>query len=67
MTLLAAKPTEISEALKIETVSLGERLCMANPIYFHPLWLECTLHVMGHEGRIRRILPGAEDLLPEHV
>lgn len=54
--VLAAKKTEISEALsQIETVSFGERLRTAKPIQFHPLWLECALHTMGHEGRIRRI------------
>lgn len=54
--ILAAKNTEISEALaKIEAVSFGERVRMAKPIQFHPLWLECTLQAMGGEGRIRRI------------
>jgi hypothetical protein len=54
--VLAADNTEISEALaKIETVSFGERVRMAKPIQFHPLWLECVLQAMGREGRIRRI------------
>jgi len=54
--VLAAKNTEISEALaKIEIVSFGERLRMAKPIQFHPLWLECTLQAMGEEGRIRHL------------
>lgn len=54
--ILAAKNTEISEALSgIETVSFGERVRMAKPIQFHPLWLECTLQAMGGEARIRWI------------
>jgi hypothetical protein len=28
---------------------------MASPMQFHPLWLECTVHAMGKEGRIRYI------------
>lgn len=38
---------------ELEKVSFGERLETSRPFQFHPLWLECTRHSMGPEGRIR--------------
>jgi len=38
---------------ELETVSLGERLAITKPMAFHPLWLECTRHAMGPDGRVR--------------
>lgn len=38
---------------ELEKVSFGERLNASKPFQFHPLWLECTRHYMGPEGRIR--------------
>jgi hypothetical protein len=58
--ILEAKSTDISEAFaEFETVSFGERVRMTKPMQFHPLWLECTLHAMGVEGRkqhLRQVL-----------
>ena len=77
--ILVAQNTEISEALaEFETVSFGERVRMVKPMQFHPLWLECTLHAMGVEGRIRHIrqvlmichlsvLDSPEDALPFYL
>ncbi|OBT73983.1 hypothetical protein VF21_05998 [Pseudogymnoascus sp. 05NY08] len=38
---------------QIESVSFGERIHFSKPLMFHPLWLECTRHMMGPEGRLR--------------
>jgi hypothetical protein len=55
-----AKSIKISEAFaEFEAVSFGERVRMSKPIQFHPLWLECTLHEMGVNGRkdhLRKVL-----------
>jgi hypothetical protein len=37
----------------LEAVSLGERLAIAKPMAFHPLWLECTRHAMGPDRRVQ--------------
>lgn len=38
---------------EIESVSFGERINISEPLLFHPLWLECTRHMMGPAGRLR--------------
>lgn len=38
---------------ELEAVSFGERLAISKPMVFHPLWLECTRHAMGPNGRLR--------------
>ena len=38
---------------EIESVSFGERINFSEPLMFHPLWLECTRHMMGPAGRLR--------------
>lgn len=38
----------------IESVSFGERIDFSEPLLmFHPLWLECTRHMMGPASRLR--------------
>jgi hypothetical protein len=52
--LLSAESFELQELFsELEKVSFGERLQTSKPFQFHPLWLECTRHIMGSEGRIR--------------
>lgn len=36
-----------------EKVSLGTRKSVAEPLHFHPLWLECIRQRCGHGGRSR--------------
>ncbi|OBT68576.1 hypothetical protein VE03_01776 [Pseudogymnoascus sp. 23342-1-I1] len=52
--LLGAESFHLQELFsELEKVSFGERLQTSRPFQFHPLWLECTRHTMGPEGRIR--------------
>ena len=52
--LLASGILHLNELFsELEKVSFGERVQSLKPFQFHSLWLECTRHSMGSEGRIR--------------
>ena len=52
--LLGAESFQLQHLFsELEKVSFGERLPTSKPFQFHPLWLECTRHSMGPEGRVR--------------
>jgi hypothetical protein len=52
--ILAAESFQLQGIFsELEKVSFGERLQTSKPFQLHPLWLECTRHSMGPEGRIR--------------
>lgn len=53
--ILSTESVQVRNRLfnQIESVSFGERIHLSKPLMFHPLWLECTRHMMGPEGRLR--------------
>ncbi|KAE9380791.1 hypothetical protein N431DRAFT_459708 [Stipitochalara longipes BDJ] len=52
--LLASGSFQLNELFsELEKVSFGERVQTSKPFQFHPLWLECTRHSMGHNDRVR--------------
>jgi hypothetical protein len=52
--ILASGSFQLNELFsELEKVSFGERVQTSKPFQFHPLWLECTRHSMGHNGRVR--------------